>query len=188
MLHKRNAGLIAAYGALDTSFRQYRSRVKDEVGGEREYELYRESQNSALALDEAELTLDKLEGIDKPASYSIYSRYFAQNKTPSWSPVPEMNFNFLRAQQIYINDKLRLRGHVFLNEVYDALGLDRSPEGAVVGWVYGGEGDNFIDFGCWGYSKDTHNGNLGGFNYNPDTGQHVILLDFNVDGVIFRQI
>ena len=53
---------------------------------------------------------------------------------------------FLRAQQNYWNQMLVARGHVFLNEVYDALGIERTQAGSIVGWVISENGDNFIDF------------------------------------------
>lgn len=77
-----------------------------------------------------------------------------------------------------MNDLLQVRGHVFLNEAYDALGLERSKEGAVVGWVLDYNGDNFIDFGI--YTKENAR------FVNGD--ERAVLLDFNVDGVIFDKI
>jgi hypothetical protein len=101
----------------------------------------------------------------------------------SWNPEPEYNLIFLQCQQNWANDQLRTRGHVFLNEVYDMLGLERSKAGAVVGWVFTKDGstDNFIDFGVFNgetqISRDFVNGHEG-----------AILLDFNVDGVIYDKI
>jgi hypothetical protein len=86
---------------------------------------------------------------------------------------------FLKTQQAYLNDILRIRGHVFLNEVYDALGLERTQAGALVGWISNNvDGDCYIDFGLFDGERprvrDFVNGN-----------ERSILLDFNVDGVIY---
>lgn len=64
----------------------------------------------------------------------------------NWSQQPEYNLLFLRMQQNYANDVLTRRGHVFLNDVYDLLGIRRTPDGAIGGWLFGVNG-GFIDFG-----------------------------------------
>ena len=89
---------------------------------------------------------------------------------------------FLVNMQMWMNDKLRARGHVFLNEVYDALGFERTHAGAVVGWIMqkDGEGDNYVDFGIYNDSERA-NAFINGMEKS-------ILLDFNVDGVILDYI
>jgi hypothetical protein len=69
---------------------------------------------------------------------------------------------------------------VFLNEAYDALGLDRSKEGAVVGWVLG-NGDDYVDFGLYTCDTPAVQDFMTGREYS-------VLLDFNVDGVIYDKI
>jgi hypothetical protein len=102
---------------------------------------------------------------------SLYARRFDfTNK--HWSPNAAHNKMFLHTQQSYLNDVLAARGHVFLNDVHDALGLDRTTAGQLVGWLRGGEGDGFIDLGI---TEDEN-----------DPG--VFLLDFNVDGLIYEKI
>ena len=90
---------------------------------------------------------------------------------------------FLHAQQEYFNNMLRARGHVFLNEVYDALGIQRTSAGSMVGWVMrkDGKGDNFIDFGIFDGDKPRARDFVNGY-------ERSILLDFNVDGVIYDLI
>jgi len=90
---------------------------------------------------------------------------------------------FLKAQQNYFNNMLQARGHVFLNEVYDALGMERSSSGTVVGWVIrkDGQGDNFIDFGIFDGESERARAFVNGYERN-------IRLDFNVDGVIYDLI
>ncbi len=89
-----------------------------------------------------------------------------------------MNRHFLHLQQNYANDLLRSRGHIFLNEVYDLLGLERSQAGQIVGWVMNGEGDNFVDFGLFECESSRFINHL----------EQSIVLDFNVDGAVYDKI
>lgn len=93
----------------------------------------------------------------------------------NWSIDLERNILFLRAQQAYFNHALRARGHVFLNEVYDALGLPRTVDGSISGWSLSENPDTFVDFG------------LGGIG---EAGKRMTTfsLVFNIDGVIFHTI
>lgn len=179
IMTKRNAALTAAYAAVEKSFKEYRKRVEREIGVDREQELFYDYEVCQIDDEDAKEHPDTGEKVTFPA-YSMYARFFDQCN-PNWQKVPEYNFMFVRTQQNYVNDLLKARGHVFLNDVYDQLGIERSSAGAVVGWVLGPDGDNYIDFGVFDGSnpkaRDFVNGREG-----------AILLDFNVDGTIFDKI
>lgn len=114
-----------------------------------------------------------LEGV---ISYSKYARWF-DNTNPYCGTNSELNLWFLLSQQRLANDLLKHRGHLFLNEVYDMLGFDRTQTGAVVGWIYNSKiGDNYVDFGIY---------NLGDRS-KINKSKTSILLDFNVDGAILH--
>ena len=88
---------------------------------------------------------------------------------------------YLKAQENYFNDLLRYRGHLFLNEVYDGLGIPRSKAGQLVGWIYNEDdpsGDNYVDFNIF---KTSNVQSINGY-------ENSILLDFNVDGNIFEKL
>jgi hypothetical protein len=106
----------------------------------------------------------------------------------NWSRDPGYNQMFLSTQQSYCNDKLRAQGHLFLNEVLDLLGLARSPQGAIFGWIYDpnrdmkqNPGDNYVDFGI--FEGDRQSGWRFAMGHEKS-----VLLDFNVDGVIWDKI
>lgn len=168
-LTKRNAALVAAYAALQEAYHNYRARVREEIGEERELEIYQAHETKTIEGK-------KIQTWD-PNRHSPYAVFFDEY-SPNWEKDPELNRLFIQCQQQYANNLLRSRGHVFLNEIYDMLGVDRSKAGAVVGWVIGKDGDNFIDFGI----------------FEPENSRFVngmersILLDFNVDGVIYDKI
>jgi hypothetical protein len=168
---------MAAYGALEKGFSEYRARVVDKYGEEQDRDFrYGTEQVTVVDSETGKKTKVTRVGPDEP---SIYARFF-DPVSPSWNKEPEYNMVFLKCQQNYANDLLRSRGHVFLNEVYDMCGIPRSKAGAVVGWLLSenGETDNFINFGIFDgreqVVRDFVNGREG-----------AILLDFNVDGVIF---
>jgi hypothetical protein len=180
ILTRRNAALTMAYSALDKGFREYRARVVDKYGEEEDQNFRYGSRQVQIEDENGKKKLVTRVATDEDPS--IYARFFDSYST-SWSKEPEYNMIFLKCQQNYANDLLRSRGHVFLNEVYDMLGLPRSKAGAVVGWLLSpnGETDNFVNFGVFdgrdGPARDFVNGVEGS-----------ILLDFNVDGVIFDKI
>jgi hypothetical protein len=43
---------------------------------------------------------------------------------------------YLRAAELMLKNKLEANGVLFLNEVYDCLGYDRTFEGQMKGWTY----------------------------------------------------
>lgn len=71
---------------------------------------------------------------------------------PNWLNDQQHNELFLRMQENWLNDLLRARGHVFVNEVLGALGIAHTPQGQLEGWIYS-EGVA-IDFGCWDKTDD----------------------------------
>jgi hypothetical protein len=111
----------------------------------------------------------------------MYARFFDETCN-DWKRNAEYNRAFLQCQQSYYNQMLQSRGHVFLNEVYDSLGIPRSQAGAAVGWILSKDGDNFVDFGIF---DDLTNPHVRDF---VNGHENSILLDFNVDGIIWDKI
>lgn len=191
ILRKRNVAIMAAYKLCEESFNNYRSRVKDELGEEKDRQFYygmteETVKNKVKSKDGKTKTVTKKVEKAPDHLYSQYARFFDEANT-NWNKSPEQNMYFLKMVQNQMNDKLKARGHVFLNEVYDALGFERSEAGQLVGWVWNKDntameaGDGFIDFGIFDgddYAKRAF--------VNGD--ECSILLDFNVDGVIYDLI
>jgi hypothetical protein len=173
-LSRRNTALMAAYATVQTAFNEYRTRVREELGEEKELDVYHGARLEKITDEDGKTRTVK--AID-PTKRSMYSRIFDEY-SEKWQKDPELNRIYLECQQQYANDLLKVRGHVFLNDVYDLLGMDRSSAGAVVGWVIGEEGDNYIDFGMYeAYNTPFING-----------WERSVVLDFNVDGVIYDLI
>lgn len=185
ILRKRNAALSAAYMTVDKSFKEYRQRVVDRFGEEVEKEIRynikaEEVTSTVVTEDGSETTITETVKTMDPNLYSDYAKFFDE-ASPYWQKDPEYNLMFLKSQQQYATDLLRARGRLFLNEVYDMLGIEKTKAGQIVGWVYNPEnpiGDNFVDFGIFDMSKERVRAFVNGYEPN-------ILLDFNVDGNIW---
>lgn len=185
IMKKRNVALSAAYLTVDKSFKEYKQRVVDRFGEEVEKEIrygIKAEEIVETVTDEEgnETTVTETVNTMNPTLYSDYARFF-DAASPFWQNDPEYNLMFLKAQQQYANDLLRAKGRLFLNDVYEMLGLEKSKAGQIVGWVYDREnpnGDNFVDFGIYDMSKERVRAFINGYETN-------ILLDFNVDGNIW---
>lgn len=179
ILTRRNAGLTAAYVALDKGFKEYRQRVVDEFGTDKDKEFRYNLTDREFAVDTENGTEIRVEKVMDPDTRgSIYGRLFSRETTRNWKAQDLYNQMFIGAQQSYANDLLNANGHLFLNEVYDMLGLARSKEGAVVGWIKG-NGDGYIDFGL----TDSYMGKK--FIMGDEAN---VWLDFNVDGIVYDKI
>lgn len=178
IMRRRNVALIAAYNVLEKSFTEYRKRVIEEFGEDKDRD-FRFGVFDQEVINETTGKKEVITNID-PNSLSTYARFFDEYSA-NWSKNPEYNHIFLKAQQNYANDLLRARGHLFLNEVYDMLGIERSQAGQVVGWTLSKDGDNFVDFGMYDLTHDQRRHFVNG-------NEASILLDFNVDGVVFDKI
>lgn len=191
ILNKRNVALAAAYATVDKGFKEYRERVIERFGKELDKEL----KYNIKAEEVEEVTVDEkgnetvtkktiqVADLDDPNKYSPYSIVF-DDGNPGWDKDPELTKFYLIQQQNWANDLLKSRGHLFLNEVYDMLGAPRTKAGAQVGWIYD-EGndnyDNFVDFGIFNINSRKARDFINGY-------EKVIILDFNVDGVILDLI
>lgn len=185
VLNRRYLGVTAAYAGLEKAYNQYRRRVAGELGDDKEREFHLGLSDKEIVEETEEGTVVKtVKGLTSKDVASPYHVFFDEYN-PNWKKEWGYNPMFLKCQQNYMNDLLRSRGHVFLNDVYDALGFPRTSAGAVVGWIKPDscqdEGDGFIDFGVF-----RGNEFMGQMFVNGN--ERSILLDFNVDGVIYDKI
>lgn len=190
ILRSRNIALAAAYATIERGFKDYRGRVVERFGKRVDYEL--KNNIKAMEIEKVETDEEGNEKVIKESQdvvqapsekYSEYARFFAVGN-PNWQKDASLNLSFLRQQEKYMNDLLRSRGHVFLNEVYDCLGIPRTKAGQIVGWVYSKDnpvGDNYIDFGIYDVYKPAIADFVNGY-------ERSILLDFNPDGNIWELI
>ena len=122
-----------------------------------------------MSIDDGEVTISEL-------GTSPYGFKFDENSA-GWDRSREGNIYFLKLTQDYLNDLLKHRGHLFLNEVYDRLDIPRRAIGQCVGWIYNENnpnGDKIVDLDI--------------FNERNNNDKNVFILDPNVVGYILDKI
>lgn len=190
ILHKRNVALMAAYKVLEETFAKYRKRVVKKLGKEQDAHFYYGTETEEVeetVVDENGKKKKVKKEVVKGVNLSGFARMFEQDKpdnfgswdgSTQWSKVHDYNLTFLQAKEAYFNDLLVSKGFVTINEVYSELGFASTQAGMVCGWKYkSSNGDGYISFrprsidGNWMMGKDGDS----------------IVLDFNIDGVIFDE-
>lgn len=184
IMRNRNAALASTLATVSTAFENYKKRVANKLGEEAEKELRYDIQKEEI---EEEYTDDKgkkktrkkvVRTIDEN-EHSPYSRFYDAGQY-GWSRDASANLIFLKNTQAYFDDRLRLRGYVFLNEIYEYLNYPPIREGQYLGWYYDPDDEtlhNKVDFGIY----DIHDVAKRNF---VNGRENVILLDFNIDGNI----
>ena len=184
ILSKRNAAIAAAYATVDRGFKEYRGRVVERFGKE----LDRELKYDIKAKEVEEIETDekgKEKIVKKPintatvSERSSYSRVFDET-CPNWERNAEYNNMFLRQTENWANKKLQENGFLFINDVYDMLGFQKTQAGQVIGWFYDPNDptcENHVSFGIDDIHDEQKRLFVNGYEYS-------IILDFNPDGDI----
>lgn len=187
ILKKRNVALAAAYSALSTDFMNYRKRVVDKYGKDVDFMLKNGLEKQIIANQVVDPETGEVkETKEEVLTYegdklSQYARVFDEVGSTQWTPSADHNRAFLLMEQNYFNERIRTRGYIFLNEVYERLGFRPTKAGSVVGWVYQNADYEGIDFGIF----TAHTQKAAEFLEGTEPS---IILDFNVQGDILSLV
>lgn len=194
ILCKRNIALATAYAGLKEEYKRYRSHVVNEMGEKKDHDFKygikaNEIVEKVIDEDGKEVEIKKTINEYDPSSISEYARFFREYsyydengypiKNPVWTNDPEDCLYQLKLIENEATIRLQSEKYLYLNDVYDRLGIPRTRAGQKVGWIYDEKhpiGDNKVDFGLYRDSES--------FSDFISGKEDAILLDFNVDGEI----
>lgn len=143
-LNKRQqASLASAYALLDSSFREYKSKLV-ELYGEEAHKTILESIAVEKAEDKyihanylgtgCELALEEHSSEPRLFYDEHSNRYF------------EATIEQVLTAEYHLNRNYILRGYAYLNELYDFLGIEETDYGSVLGWAPLDDGMYWIEF------------------------------------------
>ena len=185
IMKNRNAALAAAYTTISSAFDSYKKRVADRIGEDAEKEIRYGIHDEEIDEEYTDAkgktkTRKKTVKVMDEAVKNPYSRWFTQG-CDGWSKDPGANLMTLLSKQGELNERLKHRGYLFLNEVYEFLDCsDPIRDGQYLGWYYDPSDPtlhNNVDFGIYDCHDLLKCNFVNGF-------ESTILLDFNIDGNI----
>ncbi|UGL63282.1 membrane protein [Arthrobacter phage Tokki] len=177
--YKRNVAAVAAYKTVESQFNRYRDRVREEFGVEKDEEFSRAYRSEGVIDEEG----NEIVNVTVDGKRLNDTLYFFEPSNINWKNSPEYNLSYVKCQETFANQRLSARGHLFLNEVLDDLGLPHTKEGAILGWVLDENGSNNIDLGI----TDCQSPSSRIYGTDREFGE-CIMLDIKTDGIIWDKI
>ena len=152
ILSGRYAGVVAANGILSKEFSDYRDKVIEKYGKEEDYKFRFGDKMENVAettKDEngSETTIVKEQPKNNYAS-TTFARCFDET-SPAFQKDALYNIDTLKRLQGQLNDELKAKRVLTLNDAYELLGYEKTQAGFYYGWIYDPRSENksFVDFG-----------------------------------------
>lgn len=189
ILNKRHLALAAAYTTVDQAFKGYKDRVIERFGADMDRELTynikaKEIEETVVDENGEEKVEKKTVQNSEPPKFTGYTFVFDETCL-NWVRDADANKFFLSKVQAFFNKKLTTDGYVFLNDILQELGMDRTKAGQSVGWYYDPsrpeQFHNYIDFGIMDIKDESKRLFINGKEMS-------VWLNFNVDGPILDLI
>lgn len=188
IMRDRFTGVAAAYTSLNTAYQNYRQRVRDAVGEQKEDDIYKGITRETVEVTEVDENGKKKKTKQEVVTQNHIDQFsiIFEDGCTGWTKSPELNKARVLSVQEYCNQLLQIRGYLYLKDVYEEFGIDTRHNQALhyIGWYYDPEDPtchNYVDFGL----GNTENSRIGAFMNGYETN---VLLTFNYDGDIVRKM
>jgi hypothetical protein len=183
ILNGRYLSMAAAYTSVNETFKRYSNGVIERFGKEMDEELRygikaKNIIETVVNEDGTETTTTTV--VEEANLLQCDTDKFFDELNPNYTKSAEDNLRFLFIQQSVANEKLRRKGHLFLNDVYALIGINPTKAGQSIGWIYDERnpvGDNCVDFGLGDPNRPSARMFVNGH-------EKAVLLHFNHDGNI----
>lgn len=146
MNQRSQAALVSAYSLIDSSFKEYKQKLKELYGEETHNNIV-----DAIAVEK----------VDR--DWGVSGSYFGQscdlaNEEACGDSVLfyeensgryfESTIEQVLSSMYHLNRNYTLRGYCYLNEYYEFLGLETTDYGSVMGWAPTDDGEYWVEFNC----------------------------------------
>lgn len=148
VINGRYVATAVAYKTLEAGFERYRDNVTKEFGADTDWRMANsitkeeleaikkeQRENRQIAEDNKGKKKKDRKPYKKACEqerkylFDEYSPYFK----PWWTPIQFLDY--IRHKRNQLQDKFDMQGYLFVNDVLEAFGLEKTTEGQVVGWI-----------------------------------------------------
>ena len=196
--HSRFLMAMASVESINVAFEAYRKRVIEDQGLAAD-KRYMDGTYDAEADFYGDQPEDKRKKAKKETVTVVggkipgspYSVIFSEETSDCWSNDRADNKYFIDTTCVYLNQRLRERGYLFLNEAYEALGLEYEPIAQITGWILPGDDDDamFRDGEVHILVTELYlEEEIVRSRTQHTNPSPTLRLDFNVDGVIWEDV
>lgn len=144
MSKKQQAALVSAYTLVDSSYKEYKQKLKELYGEETHQKIV-----DAIAVEKVDPDWTVrgsyfVEGCDITSDDSCGEPvlFYDEHSNRYFMATIEQVIN----AAYHLNRNYTLRGYTTLNELYDFLGLEPSEYGDVLGWAPTDDGEYWVEF------------------------------------------
>lgn len=143
ILNGRYVATAATLAGVENKFAQYRDRVKEELGAEKENLIFTNSEKKPVKAYDLNKQTGEVEEVIRDGAvvknFDINDPYCfifdSANAPYTWNRTPGYNYMFLTKIQCDLNERLKAKGYLTLNQVLEALGMQPVDHGLVAGWL-----------------------------------------------------
>ena len=203
----QKAAAIAFANTATAALAEYRTKIAEKYGSGADEEIrYGVSTNKSTdpaLYSETDGSGKPIESEEKCAEIGDASLYatLIDRSCGIWDKSTDMTLMNLHSAIRHLNDTLTARatakkpGYLFLWEVYDYLDIPRErwpKESYLVGWLYDKANEklhNYVDFGpMYVLSREDADGGQYYIREEKGGSDQSVLIDFNIDGIIYDRI
>lgn len=197
VINGRYVATAVAYKTLEAGFERYRDNVTREFGADtdwrmannitkEELEAIKKEQRENQQIAEDNKGKKKKDRKPYKKACEQERKYLFDEYSTYWKPwwTPTQFLEFIRFKRNQLQDKFELQGYLFVNDVLEAFGLEKTAEGQVVGWIKKRGRSTIISVGLDELPKEE----LERILATKDNSNLRFWLKMNPDGIIYNLI
>lgn len=144
VINGRYVATAAAYKTLEAGYERYRQNVVDKFGKDVDWQMAHTLK--AEELDEERRKQREIRENEKRNKKRIPKTQYAKginnqifdiNSSDNWKRfwIPSQVIDHIRSVESKLQDKVNIDGFALLNDAYEMLGMKKTSQGALVGWI-----------------------------------------------------